>query len=317
MDSSKTRTQLRGSTQLLYDELIRRDIHVEILDPPSSLLEYTTKSGVTHLLFSTCSDKSSAAGLIIASSKTRTAIVADRIGIPIPAQITCRDIREVRKLLSTHGQIVIKPILGSGGMGVSTNIKTRSELERAYAYAKKYSRKVVAQQHVEGDDVRLLVVDGTFCTAVIRKPAHVIGNGHSTIKELINETNTSPLRNGVLGSSLMHIDQGAAFHFLNDNIHDIAPIGSEIRVVGPANVSLGGSLHEATHLVTSAMIADAEMITKKLGLGIAGVDVIWDRETDKHFLIEINATPGIDIHDDPFSGTSSNCVQKYTDWLIA
>jgi D-alanine-D-alanine ligase-like ATP-grasp enzyme len=65
------------------------------------------------------------------------------------------------------------------------------------------------------------------------------------------------------------------------------------------------------------MIRDAETITKKLGLGICGVDIMWNQQTNKYYLIEVNATPGIDIHDDPFSGTSSDCVERYVDWLIA
>jgi cyanophycin synthetase len=255
--------------------------------------------------------------LIIANSKARTATIAAHLNIPIPAQIISHDIRKVRKLLSTYKQIVIKPVLGSGGKGVSTNIASDDELKDAYTYAKKYNHNVVAQQYINGEDIRLLVVNGSFCSAVTRKPAHVIGDGVSTIRELITLANMTAVRNDDSRSSLMHINQNAATRFLGDAIHDtIVKDGAEIRVVGPANISLGGSLHEATHLVSPAMIADAEAITKKLGLGICGVDMMWDRSTGKHYLIEVNATPGIDIHNDPSSGTSSDCASRYVDWLL-
>ncbi|MDN5275025.1 MAG: cyanophycin synthetase [Candidatus Saccharibacteria bacterium] len=318
MNNTSLRDQLQISTRIIYDELIRRDIAVDILDIGSSLLEYTDSHDVRHFIFSTCSDKSSATGLIIANSKARTAAIAIRLGIPVPAQIISRDIRKVRKLLSVHKQIVIKPVLGSGGKGVSTNITSNVELKDAYMYAKKYNHDIVAQQYINGDDVRLLVIDGVFCSAVTRKPAHVIGDGISTIRELIIVANGTVARNDDSRSSLMHINQNAAARFLGDSIdHVVVKSGEEVRVVGPANVSLGGSLHEATHLVSSAMIADAEAITKKLGLGICGVDMMWDQTTNKHYLIEVNATPGIDIHNDPFSGTSSDCVSRYVDWLIS
>jgi cyanophycin synthetase len=316
MNNNALRDQLQISTQVLYDEFVRRQIDITILTAGSSLLEYTSLQGTTHLLFSTCSDKSSAAGLVVADSKIRTITVAERLGIPTPAQLTSRDIRQVRKLLSTYKKIVIKPVSESSGQGVSTNITSLEALERSYAYAKKYSSTIVAQQHIDGDDVRLLVIDGKFCSAVIRKPAHVIGDGTSTIQELIESANASVFRNDASRSSLMHINEKAALLFLGDAIATIVPDQEEVRVVGPANVSLGGSLHEATHLVPPAMISDAEAITKKLGLGICGVDIMWDRLTEKHYLIEINATPGIDIHNDPFSGTSSDCVERYVDWLI-
>jgi cyanophycin synthetase len=308
---------LRVSTRLLYDELVSRGVPVTIIDPSMSLLEYTTASGETHMLFSTCDDKSPATGIIIADSKARTAAIARRLAIPVPAQITTRTIRDARKFLDQHKTIVVKPNNGSSGQGVTTNISSLSSLKRAYVYAKKYSPTVVVQQHIDGSDVRLLVVDGQFCSAVIRKPAHVIGDGYSSIKTLIDETNADGLRDNIDIPSLMAISHTAARHFLGDTTTIIPAAGEEVRVVGPANVSLGGSLHQATDIVTPDMIRDAEAITKKLGLGMCGVDIMWNQQTNKYYLIEVNATPGIDIHDDPFSGTSSDCVERYVDWLIA
>lgn len=312
----KPRDLLQASTRMLYDELIHQGSDVAILDQGSSLLEYTNTIGEAHFLFSTCSDKSPATGLIIANSKARTASIVERMSIPMPAQLTCHDIRDARRFLETHTKIVTKPVHGSGGKGVSTDIATLEELERGYIYAKSYNQNVVVQQHIDGSDVRLLIIDGVFCSAVIRQPAHIIGDGSSSIEELISVANMSDVRNDISLSSLLHINPHAARRYLGETIHKIPAKDEEVRVIGPANVSLGGSLHEATHLVTPKMISDTEAITKKLGLGICGVDMMWDRKTNSHYLIEVNATPGIDIHDDPFSGTSSNCAQKYVTWLM-
>lgn len=317
MDIPITRDQLKISTRVLYDELQRQNANVEILDKDSSLLEYTAKSGKKHLLFSTCSDKSSAAGMIVADNKVRTATVARRMGISTPEQVMSRDVREIRKFLSEMGRIVVKPVANSSGTGVSTNITTQKALSRAYNYAKSFSRRIVAQRHIIGSDIRLLIVGGKFCSAVLRKPAHVIGDGESTIEMLINDANADMSRNDDSQSSLMHINMGAAVRYLGDKLQNVLNYGQEAQVVGPANVSLGGSLHEATHQVPQSMINDAEAITDKLGLGMSGVDMMWDKKTDKHYLIEVNATPGIDIHDDPFSGTSSDAVERYVQWLIA
>lgn len=317
MSTTNNGRHLKVSTRLLYDELLRRGTAVTILSNASSLLEYTAPTGASHLLYSTCSDKSAATGVVVATSKRLTSLLAHDMRIPCPAQLSTRDVREVRQFFVQYDHIVIKPINGSGGKGVTTNISTLPELQRAYAYAKTYSHTIVAEQHVEGMDVRLLVINGSFCSAVIRKPAHVRGDGATSITKLIDYVNASPLRNDDTQSSLMHIDKKAAHRYLGTHIRTVPVSGSETRVVGPANVSLGGSLHEATTLVTRAMIKDAEAITKKLGLGISGVDMIWDRDTNKHFLIEVNATPGIDIHNDILSGTKSNCVELYVDWLLA
>ena len=316
MPTTQTRDHLKVSTRVLYDKFVKQLVPVTIVNAASSILEYADARGKMHLLISTCSDKSSAAGKAIADSKIKTTHVATSIKMPMPASIACRDIREARDFFDTYQHVVTKPTLGSGGSGVSVNINTKDELNRAYTYAKSYGHSVIVQQHITGEDVRLLVIGGVFCSAVIRKPAHIIGDGINTIDTLITEANHSASRNDDSQSSLMHISLPAARRFLGETIHDTPSIDQNVRVVGPANVSLGGSLHEATHLVTASMIKDAESITKKLNLGICGVDMMWDRKTNKHYLIEVNATPGIDIHDDPFSGTSSNAAELYVKWLV-
>ncbi len=317
MKTTEARQNLRGSTRLLYDELIVQQAHPFIIDVSTSLIEYTDQQGVTRLLFSTCSEKSSAIGLSIAGSKARTALVADHLAISTPPSIICSSIRDARKFLATHRMIVTKPLGNDGGSGVSTNIKTKEELRRAYDYAKEYGKRVIAQQHIIGADVRLLTVGGTFSSAVIREPASVTGDGTSTIEQLIIDANNSSPRNDSAFMSILPIKMQAARRFLDTALQDIPALGQKIRTTGPANVSLGGSLREATHLVTPAMIADAEKISQKLGLGICGVDMMWDQEANRHYLIEINATPGIDIHNDPFSDTKSDCVQQYVRWLVA
>jgi cyanophycin synthetase len=317
VSTNQTREGLRISARSIYDELVAQKAPVSIIRASSNLVTYTDVHGVPHLLVSTCSDKSSATGKAIADSKVKTMRIAEYLNISRPASIACRDIREARKFLAEYDVIVTKPTLGSGGRGVTTNIRTDEELTRAYAYAKNHSRLVVVQQHITGDDLRVLIVGGVFCSAVIRRPAHVVGDGISSIEELIDKANEAPSRNDESRSSLMHISPMAVGRFLGEAIHSIPPRAKMVRVVGPANVSLGGSVHEATHLITPAIIADAETITKKLGLGICGVDIMWNRKTDKHYLIEVNATPGLDLHNDQFSGTVSDAAQKYVQWLIA
>lgn len=317
MSASEERQNLRGSTRLLYDELTVQQASPIILSASSSLIEYTDQGGKTRLLFSTCSDKSSAIGRVVAGSKARTALIAEHLEIPTPIAVVCSTIRDARKFLAAHHMIVTKPLGSDGGSGVSTNIITEEELHRAYGYAKDYSARVIAQQHIIGADVRLLTVGGKFSTAVIREPAFVTGDGVSTVLELITSANAAPPRNDPKFLSILPIKLQAARRFLGEALHNVPTLGQKVRTTGPANVSLGGSLHEATHLVTAAMIADAEKISQKLGLGICGVDMMWDQKKNRHYLIEINATPGIDIHNDPFSGTQSDCVQQYVRWLVA
>lgn len=316
MTQPQQRDALTISTRLVYDELRLQSPSVRIIDVKESLLEYVDNHGEKHYIFSTCSDKSSATGLVIARNKTRTATIAAELGIPTPVSTPCHSYNDAAQFMDTFGRIVIKPLDNKGGVGVSTDIHTKTGLKKAFAYAKSQGNSIIAQEHMRGDDVRLLVIGDQFVSAVIRKPAQVIGNGSDTIEQLIQAENASSIRDNTDLSSLMSIDIDAARRYLGSHITSIPMRDSEIQVVGPANVSLGGSLIEATHLVTNKMKRDAETITSKLGLGICGVDIIWDRTTNSYGLIEVNAVPGIDIHDDPFSSTSSDATHKYVSWLM-
>lgn len=315
MHHTYNRENLMVSTRVMYDEFIRQGVPTRIIDASSSMLEYTDNKGATHLLFSTSSDKSSAAGLVIANNKSRTAVIARELNIPLPDTTICQTFAEARAFYNRYGTVVLKPLANSGGRGVSTNINTYPLLQRAFKFAKQYGTEIIVQQHMPGDDIRLLVVGGKFVSAVRRRPAHVIGDGDLTTKALVVLENVSLHRNDDSSSSLMHIDMPAVRRFVGDSLYDVPAKDEEVRVVGPANVSLGGSLHEATDSVTVAMIADAEKISQKLQLGICGVDMMWDRTKDTYALIEANATPGIDIHNDPFSGTKSDAVTQYVRWL--
>ena len=309
------RNKLKISTGVMYDELLRQHIPARIVDPDLSLLEFTDTAGSKKLLFSTLSDRSSALGKAIADNKIRTEIIARELGIPVPIDRLCRSFEEVQEFFVQYKHVVLKPLDSSSGTGVSTNIKTLEMLRIAYEYALAYGNSVIAQQHVSGSDIRMLVTAGTFGSAVERRGAHVIGDGQSTIADLIDQENNSGRRSKDSMSAVSLIDSDSAKRYLSDSIDSIPNDGKITQVVGPANLSLGGTAHEATHLVTPAMINDAEKITQKLNLAICGVDMIWDQTTNLYYLIEINSTPGVNMHNDPFWGTSSQAIEDYVRWL--
>ena len=310
------REKLRVSTRVMYDEFVRQDVVVRIIDAASSILEYTDTSGETHFLFSTSSDKASAAGLVIANDKIRTEYIAKELNIPMPIDTVCHTLEDALHFLTEQKCVVLKPLSNSGGNGVSTNITTVAGLGEAYIYATSFGRSVIAQRHINGCDVRLLVVAGTFRSAVERRPAGVVGDDVSSIEELIVRANNSPARSADYMTPMSLIDLEGGRRYLGHTIHSIPMNDKLVSVVGPANLSLGGTAHEATHLVTPGMIADAEKITRKLRLGICGVDMMWDKATGEYYLIEVNATPGLDLHNEPVWGTSSDAVEHYVKWLV-
>lgn len=309
------RTELKVSTRVMYDEFRLQNVPVVIVDAASSLLEFTDHNDQKHLLFSTLSDKASAVGLTIANNKRRTSLLAKRLSIAMPPETVCASIDDALNFFHAYSCVVVKPLDNSGGTGVTTHITTVSALRKAYAYARRYSTQIIIQQHIIGRDIRLLAVAGTFCSAVERRPAHVVGDGQTTIHDLIVNANESENRSASYMTTLSTINLESAKRYLEKAIDTIPARDALVQVVGPANLSLGGTAHEATTQVSSAMIADAEKIARRLCLGICGVDMIWDDTANRYFLIEVNATPGLDLHNDPFWKTSSDAAKRYVQWL--
>lgn len=309
------REKLKVSTRVMYDEFVRKGVEVRIIDAASSLLEFTDTAGETHFMFSTSSDKASAAGLVIANDKIRTELIAKELGILMPLDTVCHTLEDALRFLTEQKCVVLKPLSNSGGNGVSTNITSIAGLGEAYIYATSFGPSVIAQRHINGADVRLLIVAGTFRSAVERRPASVVGDGIATAEELIVRANNSPARSADYMTAMSLINIDGARRYMGDTIRAIPKLDELVSVMGPANLSLGGTAHEATHLVTPQMIADAEKITRKLRLGLCGVDMMWNKATGEYYLIEVNATPGLDLHNEPVWGTSSDAVERYVEWL--
>jgi len=309
------REKLKVSTRVMYDELVRQGSPVRIIDAESSMLEYEDSAREKHYLFSTSSDRTSAVGRIIANSKIRTEFIFNDLGLPTPTDIICRSYDEALDFLRTHKRIVLKPADNSGGAGVTTNITTKTALRSAYSYALLHGKRIIAQQHIAGIDLRLLIVAGKYRSAVERRPASVVGDGFHTIKELIEQENSSDLRASDYMTRLCPISLENSNRYLMQKINSVPQKDKVVSVVGPANISLGGTAHEATHLATAAMIADAEKIAQALGIDLCGVDAVWDQTNNQYFFLEINATPGIDIHNDTSWGTKSDAIVRYVEWL--
>ncbi len=60
--------------------------------------------------------------------------------------------------------------------------------------ASKYEKVAIVESFVSGDDHRILVVDGKMIAAAKCIPGHVVGDGRSSVAELVEETNKDPRR---------------------------------------------------------------------------------------------------------------------------
>ncbi|GAB3279360.1 hypothetical protein GCM10027347_54020 [Larkinella harenae] len=115
--------------------------------------------------------------------------------IPVPRGNVVRSEKDLQHALRhLDFPLVVKPLNGNHGRGVTTNIQSVEALYTAFLLAKKQSEEVLVEQFVEGDDYRLLVIDYKLYAVAKRVPARVIGDGFSTIRQLVDQANRDPRR---------------------------------------------------------------------------------------------------------------------------
>ena len=131
----------------------------------------------------------------IADDKDWTKQILGDAGIPVPQGRSCADFDQALAAAESLGYpVVTKPLVGNHGRGVTTNIMNADELREGYDAAFARYETVVVETYIKGEDHRLLVIDGKLIAAARRRPAHVVGDGKSTLLELIDSENQDPRR---------------------------------------------------------------------------------------------------------------------------
>jgi cyanophycin synthetase len=221
--------------------------------------------------------------------------------------------------------LVIKPIDGNHGRGITVNINTYEEAVEAFHAAKKVSQKVIVEKYITGEDYRLLVINHRLIAAAKRSPAHVIGDGKSTVKQLIDRVNSDPRRGYGHENVLTMITINdltktiiAAKGYAEDSI---IPSGEKLVLKDTANLSTGGTAEDVTDIVHPANVAMAERISKIIDLDICGIDIMTSDISQPlsdtgGAVLEVNAGPGFRMHLAPTKGLPRNVAAPVVDKLF-
>jgi cyanophycin synthetase len=178
---------------------------------------------------------------------------------------------------------VLKPLDGNHGKGASINITNWEDAALGLEYAQKYSRRVIVERFITGFDFRVLVIDNKLVAAAKRVPAHVIGNGKSTIQELIAITNQDPRRGYGHENVLTQIDVDRdTLDLLKKSemtTETVPKSGEIIYLKSTANLSTGGTSVDVTDMMHPENIFLAERISRIIGLDVCGIDIMAENLT--------------------------------------
>jgi cyanophycin synthetase len=275
----------------------------------------------------TMSDRTGSLGVELACDKESTKRILANAGVPVPQGAVISYLDELEDAIAAVGgyPIVIKPLDGNHGRGISIDIKTWEEAEAAYDAARGVSRAVIVERYYSGRDHRVLVVDGKVVAVAERVPAHVVGDGVSTIEQLIETTNQDPNRGEGHDNVLTKIQlDRSSYHLLERqgyNLETVLPKGEICYLRATANLSTGGIAVDRTDDIHPENIWLAQRVAKIIGLDITGIDIVTPdisrplREVGGA-IIEVNAAPGFRMHVCPSVGIPRNVAGAVLEMLF-
>ena len=262
----------------------------------------------------------------IASDKNMCNQLLSDLGLPVPKQRLVYEVDEAVSAANRIGYpVVVKPLDGNHGRGVTVNVTDEAGVEAAFEIADQEGSAVVVESMLSGDDHRLLVVNGELVAAARRVPGHVKGDGSHTIAELVEIVNRDPRRGVGHENVLTRLEIDAqALKLLEERgytTETVPPEGEEVYLRKTANISTGGTAVDCTDTIHPDNKLMAERAIRAIGLDVGAVDFLTTditrsyRETGGG-ICEINAGPGLRMHVAPSEGKPRDVGGAIMDMLF-
>src|SRR5690606_6662199 len=217
--------------------------------------------------------------------------------------------------------VVLKPTNANLGEGVIANIQNKGELEQALKQVRNDLgyQNVIVEKHIEGEEVRVYVINGKVIAAMKRIPAYIIGDGKHTIKELIALKNEERRKNPNYKGRNIIIDKELKQNIekVGYDLNSILEEGKQLFLRNKSNISAGGESIDVTDEITDEIKNLAVAATKAIpGLAQAGVDIIVNEKENSGAVLEINTRPGIGGHLFPSEGKARDIPKAIIDYYF-
>ncbi|MRT15668.1 cyanophycin synthetase [Vitellibacter sp. q18] len=274
----------------------------------------------------TVTSETSSIGVELACDKEDTKYLLEQAEVQVPrGDIIGRESSLEEACRYVGFPLVVKPVGGNHGRGITVNIKNYEDALVAFRAAKNVSPKVIIEKYITGEDYRLLVINNVLVAAAKRTPANVVGDGKSTIKELVEEVNKDPRRGYGHENVLTKItinDLTKTIIAAKGYTEDSVPKAGEVVILkDTANLSTGGTAEDVTDIVHPSNVSMAERISKIIDLDICGIDIMTTDiskplEETGGAVLEVNAGPGFRMHLAPTTGLPRNVAAPVIDKLF-
>lgn len=319
---------LSNSSRLVIVEAEKHGVKWKII--PGTQIVTLTYKGIERSYYHQLPSSTTAIAKYACNNKKITSNLLQQAGITVPRGFRIRRESDGDFLDTVFEYLkkplVVKPSNGSWGDEVSVNITTKKKyleaIELAFSNSNKKHAGVIIEEMFAGNEYRILLSREKVIGILNRIPANVVGDGESSIKRLIATRNKEDIR-GTKGSDKSHlkicIDKSLHDYLTEQglNISTVPKKGKQIFVRKVSNVSQGGEAIDCTDIAHPSVIKIALKAIRTIpGLSFAGIDFmtkdISKKQTkNSYVIIEINDTPGFDIHDYPYKGKNRHAAREF------
>lgn len=302
--------KLVSESVVIIKDAISRGIDYEILNESKSIVLFKNKNKSEFVIEGNKTNRDSYIFPIITDDKYIAKQIMKENGLNVPNAILLKknmDSNDIELILKPfyNSKLVVKPRNTNYGTGITVFSKnaTKSQILNAVKYAFNFDDNVLIEEYIKGMEYRFLVIDGKCLSVCHRRVASVVGDGKSTIKQLIEEKNKEPWH--YLTATPVKMDEPVV-EFLKLQGYDydtILPENKRVFLRTNSNCSTGGESIDMTETMPEYFKQVAEKAAKSFNAKICGVDIIIeDLKKDNYSIIEINDNPGYSINEWPYEG---------------
>ncbi|SMD01684.1 GNAT-family acetyltransferase TIGR03103 [Desulfocicer vacuolatum DSM 3385] len=294
----KTLKQLNPYAKLIVDEAKRRGIVTNIVDADYGLFRLSMGSRSITCRES-LSEMTSAVAMTQCDDKRLTRKLVQKVGVTVPAQIKHVDHETDLAFLRKVQRVVVKPARGEQGAGISVDISDPDELKEAVKKAENICSDVLIEEYIQGEDLRVIVIDHKVVAAAVRKPPAITGTGTYTISDLIEKHNRRRMAATDGESKIPDDDETLRCLKKEGYDYDSTLEKNETIVVRKtANLHTGGTIHDVTDELSDALKEASVIISETLNIPVTGLDfIVPDIRLNAYAFIEANERPGLANHE--------------------
>lgn len=290
--------ELNPYAEIIIKEARRRGVEVQVLDAERALFRLSF-GGRSILCHESLTELTNALAVKICDDKQLTHDFLKDANLKVPRQQYAGKKEDNESFLESVGSLVVKPLRGEQGRGITVDVRRKTKLKEAISAAKEVCPDVLLEEFVRGTDLRVVVIDFKVVAASTRIPPKIVGTGKHTIRSLIQKVSRRR-EAATKGESKVPIDAQteACVRDAGYKLDSTLPEQEELYVRKTANLHTGGSMYDVTDQLCPELIEVSENAAKVIGIPVVGLDLIVESPSKPtYWLIEANERVGLANHE--------------------